>query len=260
MVVDSMSWKDIADELVADLLESNVIGKSTQWVREKQSRYIKAFGDRKERCRFKEFTLLSDRNNRFYIVPIGMNKTSLKKNGAYKIYIVFFPYKGGVCVCTLSADIERRVITPDFYLPHFFDRYRERYEGNENSEEFRKTVFDFLLYNGETYSEKVPDSKYGEDAIIARCVDGIMLGHKYGNIHLYKTFISDDMLFDDQKAKSLEMERKLYQFMDKDQKESYNKVDPLTPEEIALCDKLKAVLIEKYGSSRIPKSMITKKV
>lgn len=260
MVVDTMSWKDIADELIADLLESNVIGKSTQWIREKQSRYIKAFGDRKERCRFKEFTLKSARNNRFYIVPIGMNKTSLKKNGAYKIYVVFFPYKWGMCVCTLSANVERGIITPDFYLPHFFDRYRERYEGNENSEEFRKTVFDFLLYNGETHTEKVPNSKYGEDAIITRCVDGIMLGHQYGNIHLYKTFISDDMLFDDQIAKSFDMEMKLYQYMEKNQKESYNKVEPLTPEEIGLCDELKAALIEKFGSSRIPKGHITKKI
>lgn len=260
MVVDTMSWKDIADELIADLLESNVIGKSTQWIREKQSRYVKAFGDRKERCRFKEFTLKSARNNRFYIVPIGMNKTSLKKNGAYKIYVAFFPYKRGMCVCTLSANVERGIITPDFYLPHFFDRYRERYEGNENSEEFRKTVFDFLLYNGETHTEKVPNSKYGEDAIITRCVDGIMLGHQYGNIHLYKTFISDDMLFDDQIAKSFDMEMKLYQYMEKNQKESYNKVEPLTPEEIGLCDELKAALIEKFGSSRIPKGHITKKI
>lgn len=258
MIVDSMSWKDIADELVADLIESNVIGKSTLIVREKQKSYIKAYGDRKVRCRFKEFTIKSERNNLFYIVPIGMNKTSLKTNGAYKIYVVFFPYKRGVCVCTLGANGVK--VTPNFYLPHFFDRYRERYNNNEKSEEFRKTVFDFLLFNGETYTEKVPDSKYGEDAIITRCVDGIMLGHKYGNIHLYKTFISDDMLFDDQIAKSFDMEMKLYQFMDKNQEKSYEEVETLTAEEIMCCDVFNKFLKKKYGSSRIPKSYITKKI
>ena len=39
-----------------------------------------------------------------------------------------------------------------------------------------------------------------------------------------------------------------------------NKVEPLTPEEIGLCDELKAALIEKFGSSRIPKGHITKKI
>lgn len=258
MIVDSMSWRDIADELVADMLESNVIGKSTLLVRERQKKYIKAYGDRKVRCRFKEFAIKSERNNLFYIVPIGMNKTSLKTNGAYKIYVVFFPYRRGMCVCTLGVDIKNIIVTPDFYLPHFFDRYRERYNNNEKGEEFRKTVFDFLLHNGETYTEKVTDSKYGEDAIITRCVDGIMLGHKYDNIHLYKTFVSDDMLFDDQIAKSYELELKLYQMMDRNKKDSYETVERLTPEEIELCERMKATLIEMYGSSRIPKSYITK--
>lgn len=257
MIVDSMSWKDIADELVADLIESNIIGKSTLWVKERQKNYIKVFGDRKFRCRFKELVLKSARNNMFYIVPVGMNKTSLKKNGAHKIYVVFFPYKRGMCVCTLGTNGVDKV-TPDFYLPHFFDRYRERFAGDDKSEEFRNTVFDFLLHNGETYTEKVPDSKYGEDAIITRCVDGIMLGHKFGNIHLYKTFISDDMLFDDQIAKSYDMEIKLYQFMNKNQEKTYEEVIPLTAEEIVCCDELKKVLKEKFGCDRISKSMITK--
>lgn len=259
MVVDTMTWKDIADELVADMLESNVIGRSTLLIREKQNKYIKAYGDRKVRCRFKEFTIKSDRNNIFYIVPIGMNKTSLKRNGAYKIYVVFFPYRKGMCVCTLGTNGVDK-ITPDFYLPHFFDRYRERYSGNENSEEFRKTVFDFFLYNGETVTEKVPDSKYGEDAIFTRCPDGIMLGHEYGNIHLYKTFVSDDMLYDEQIAKSYKLEMKLYHYMAKNQEASYEIADKLTSEEIGACDELKAALKDKYGSSRIPKSYITKKI
>lgn len=260
MVVDSMSWKDIADELFADLIESNVIGKSTTWIREKHNRYVKVYGDRKERCRFKEFTLKSARNNRFYIVPIAMNKTSLKKNGASKIYIVFFPYRRGMCVCTLSVDAINRRMTPDFYLPHFFDRYRERFAGDEKSEEFRNTVYDFLLYNGETITEKVPDSKYGEDAIFTRCVDGIMLGHEYDNIHLYKTFIADDMLFDEQIAKSYDLEMKLYDYMNKNQKESYIKQEPLTLQEIEFCDKFKEILKEKIGTTRIPKSAITKRI
>lgn len=260
MVVDSMSWKDIADELFADMIETNVIGKSTLYVREKQNKYIRAYGDRKERCRFKEYTIKSARNNRFYVVPIAMNKTSLKKNGAYKIYIVFFPYRGGMCVCTLGVDAANRRMTPDFYLPHFFDRYRERFNGDENSEEFRNTVFDFLLYNGETVTEKVPDSKYGEDAIFTRGADGIMLGHEYGNIHLYKTFVSDDMLFDEQIAKSYKLEMKLYHYMDQNQKDSYEKVEELSPEEIAHCDTLIGYLKEKTGSSRIPKSTITKAI
>lgn len=259
MVVDSMSWKDIADELVADLLESNIVGKSTIWIKEKQKKYIKAYGDRKERCRFKEFTLKSERNNQFYIVPIAMNKTSLKKNGAYKIYIVFFPYKRGVCVCVLGIN-NLGQIAPDFYLPHFFDRYRERYSGNENSDEFKKTVYEFLLYNGESHTEIDLNSKYGENAIITRCVDGIMLGHKYGNIHLYKTFISDEMLFEDQKIKSIDMEEKLYYYMNDNQKESYKKQEDLTPEEINNCNLLKELLIEKFGKNRIPKEYITKKI
>ena len=254
-----MSWKDIADELVADFLESNVIGKSTLWVREKQEKYIKSYGDRKKRCRFKEFTIKSERNNQFYIVPVAMNRNSLKTNGPYKIYVVFFPYKGGICVCTLGINHIDKV-APNFFLPHFFDRYRERYAGNENSEEFRKTVFDFLLYNGETVTENVPDSKYGEDAIFTRCVDGIMLGHEYGSIHLYKTFVSDEMLFDEQIAKSFRLEMKLYNFMYKNQLKSYKDVEKLTSEEIEQCDKLKAVLKDKYGVSRIPKCKITKQI
>lgn len=256
MIVDSMTWQEIASELVCDLVESDVIAISTRWIRERQKKYVRAYGDRRQRCRFKELYIKSSRNNDFYIVPIAMNKTSLKKNGAYKIYIAFFPYRGGMCVCTLGTNGVNKV-TPDFYLPHFFDRYKERFSGDEKSQAFKDFVFDFFLYNGESTTKRTPDSKYGEDAIFTRCIDGIMLGYEYGNIHLYKTFISDDLLFDDQIEQSYTLEMKLYDYMNKNQLESYNVVEKLTEEELALCSDLREVL--KSFGGRIPmKNMMNK--
>ena len=39
-----MSWQDIAAELFADFIESNIIGKSTLEIRDRQKKYLKAYG------------------------------------------------------------------------------------------------------------------------------------------------------------------------------------------------------------------------
>ena len=196
MIVESMTWEEAGKEIANDVIESDIVLRVCNRLVANHSKYRKAYGNRIGNYCFSEFTIKSKRNNVFYILPIAENKAILKKQGPTFIIAVFFRTKEGNAVASISNP---NVV--EIFHAHLFDRFQQRFtQGDYDSTSFHTFALQFIAFNFTSHFDKQPNSKYGDNAIICKCKDGVLLGYKYSSsLFLYKTYISDDMQFDAQR-------------------------------------------------------------
>lgn len=109
--------------------------------------------------------------------------------------VCFFMNKGGKCGYTYVEDDKRKSIDI-LYLPHFFQRYKER-TGCKGSpyDDFFMHFFDVIIDNcpSERWQKK------GDKTIVGRIDGGIILGERMGRLQVFYTFVTDGLLKDGQK-------------------------------------------------------------
>jgi hypothetical protein len=108
------------------------------------------------------------------------------------------------------VDEKQRVLY--HYSGHFLERFNERFlhETELSKTEILKRYF---LRNASAYIQVVPDTEKYQNPVFGRCKEGIILGYVelsglYSIIHA-KTFIANDMIFENQQAK-FDYSSKLY--------------------------------------------------
>ena len=144
---------------------------------------------------YREFKMIDFACNgfKFHFVPNTYGKHDYKKRGISILTFVTFLWKGSLW----SASIEpfgTRIEVKAFYTPHFFDRYAERLGLTGSLIDIMKR---FHLNNKTSMATRYENDNH-EDSVFITLDEGTGFGTWFNGYVLFKTFIRDDMLFEDQ--------------------------------------------------------------
>ena len=188
MVVDSMTYEEIGNELITDWYKH---GKKMLDFKLKDNSIRRAAmknGITQVPQFFKDIEISTKAGNDFVVVPYSNGKKMFVKQGLQIILFSMFYYNGRLMVgrlmngCTFVA----------LYEIHLFKRYCERYLKQE-CEITKNFVIKFFKKNLFIHDDTLNSSKRDEYDF-ARIRDGIMLGVIISPIIvLYKTFITASM-------------------------------------------------------------------
>jgi len=194
-----MTIQEIHKELFEDL----------ENLRDKLNDFKKDFGKKVLKVSRRPLTKSYDcktkeKKNLFIVTFTAMKRSDWKKPilGINAIY----DRPEGKYATALSLDMNIASIYP----PHFFKRYRERIVKDESisNENIIRHYFKnewglmFAVANKDfesVYHCFENDAKDDKVSFVAVSSEGYCFGEKQGNIHIVKTIISEDLLFDNQK-------------------------------------------------------------
>lgn len=211
MIVPSMTVKDIHDELFKD---------------------VNSLRDKVENCR-KDFKKTVLRSSRYPLTKSYDCKTKEKRNdfvigftalkrSNWKAPIIYlyglYSRPEGKYAASLTLDM--KVIS--IYPPHFFKRYRERIIKDDSIS--NEDIIRFYFKNDWGFSGAIinkdfesvlhcfeSDSEIDIVNFVAATSQGFCFGDKQGDVFIFKTIITEDMLFDDQKPLFFELRQRLLQ-------------------------------------------------
>ena len=201
MIVDSMTYDEIIK--LFEEQEKPVILRKIEKVG-KDYRKISRNRRNTERVYFKPIRYESTRG--FHVVincyDEGINFPRHKRLGVF--YYAWFRKKRGIHLLTYSR-LENSIWHYSVYLPHFFDRYNERFLKDPTLS--KPEIIDKYYFNNlksATMRLRVESAKYPNDYWMA-CNNGLCLcNNPKGFFVEVKTFISWDMLGQDQQEFALE--------------------------------------------------------
>ena len=201
MITTSMTCEEIIKIYTKDLNKIKEFVERTL-IKEYNS-LIKIYNRTKKPVDFKTRTLTLS-GTKYRIIIMGVTP---KKPIIFSIYTIINDSKTGkkIAIYFPSATLERinvkDIIT--MYLPHFFKRYNERFL-KRNDLSLEDLIDIYFRRNGSNMSsvEKVTKKDGTVELLVsAKSIDGVGLGKidlKSSKSILLKTFISNDLLFDDQ--------------------------------------------------------------
>ena len=109
---------------------------------------------------------------------------------------------GGVCAAVLYTDFDEddKQVSSDIFSAHVFSRYRTRFLKDEDISN-KELIRSFFMRNiGVVWQEGI-----AENHVEGSIQDGILFGMKQDNVFLIKTFVTFDMLFENQNVLKEEM-------------------------------------------------------
>lgn len=201
MITTSMTCEEIIKIYTKDLNKIKEFVERTL-IKEYNS-LIKIYNRTKKPVDFKTRTLTLS-GTKYRIIIMGVTP---KKPIIFSIYTIINDSKTGkkIAIYFPSATPERinvkDIIT--MYLPHFFKRYNERFL-KRNDLSLEDLIDIYFRRNGSNMSsvEKITKKDGTVELLVsAKSIDGVGLGKidlKSSKSILLKTFISNDLLFDDQ--------------------------------------------------------------
>jgi len=200
MIVSSMTVHEIHNELFSDI----------QSIQSKISNLKKEFGRKALKSSKYPIThsydcLTSIKKNLFVVNFIALKRSDWKKPFVSAFGIYYRPE--GYYAAALSLDMKVTSIFP----PHFFIRYRQRILKDEklsNTDVIRR-YFRYEWGLAATLVDKDLNAVYhcfednnSEDKVsfVGATAEGYVFGERQVNINIIKTIITEEMLFEDQKA------------------------------------------------------------
>ena len=181
MIVSSMNTCELVKEILLDIVSVN--RKAKYLLGECRRMAVKS----KDKSYYHLFEYKSNRQNN-WLIEIKY----FKGQPTYKT-IVYYLNEHGMKALLIGAD-------PRFYwfTPHFLKRYNERFLKQENISK-TELLKRFILGN----KAGVADFNETDQSILCRFTEGIALGHleivnNQINLFHLQTFISDQMVFDEQ--------------------------------------------------------------
>ena len=197
MIVDTMSYEEIVNSYKKDIPE--VLRKCCAIIKENHSLYKRTILTRTRAGAvfFRPVDFQSSSGNNYSMQAFSYDKASFKKSGLRFYSFMSFVNKTGINVV---IDSMSNLISKGYYamfIPHFFERYRERFLNNE-SLGMRDTIYTYFKSNQGGSFMPVPSNKY-KNSFYCAVHDGVALGTLINEeIILVKTFITYEMLKGDQ--------------------------------------------------------------
>lgn len=157
-------------------------------------------------------TYITKNKNKYFLICRAESKTSFDTPFWVHAYTIMDSNEGKYAMIAVS---QHGVIeTFQIYAPHLFARYTERY-GVQMYEEER--IHKFMLDSTELKYGGVKEYEQGK--MMAVVNGGIILGDKEGDIVVFKTFVDNDRLREEQieigekVQESFDLRRKLFKFI-----------------------------------------------
>lgn len=195
MYVETMTFEQIRKEICG--CEDYLLRKTNNILNDSSYRRVCLNIGPEERRVFKRVDFKYD-GFTFHIIPYTEGKRHYKKNGVCGIFFVSF-MRGGRLWAASVKGMDYKVYA--FYMPHFFDRYSER-----NGMEYTSTIDIMTLFfkNNHSYVWEDYECNGYDDSVFSTMGDGIGLGNRFGNRSdeyvVFKTYVTEAMLFEDQKG------------------------------------------------------------
>lgn len=211
MIVPAMTVEEIQKEVCEDW--KNVINKLHEWERDFKKAVLRS--KRFPLRRTYEYHTPVKKN--LFIMSMMATKRSRWKNPLANVFGVY-SRRDGVYLISISTD-DKKI---NIYPPHFFKRYRERIVKDElisNPELIRQYCRNYLGFSRQ-FMTKESESAYQsferehineKISFVAATFEGFCFGEKQGDVSIFKTIVSEEMLFEDQKLIFRELKDELRQ-------------------------------------------------
>lgn len=201
MITTSMTCEEIIKIYTKDLNEIEEFVKRT--LTKEYNSMVKLYNRTKKPVDFKTRTLTLS-GIKYKIIIIGVTP---KKPFIFSVYTIINDSKTGkktaIYFPSISPDKINIKDTVTVYTPHFFKRYNERFLKNDKLS-LEELIDTYFRRNGSKMAsiKKVTKEDGTIDLLVsAKSLDGVGLGKidlKHSKSIILKTFISNDLLFDDQ--------------------------------------------------------------
>lgn len=195
MIVDSMTYKEIIAEFNKDwkdyfpsILERKIDDN-------RYRRYMLKEAKDNVPVFFKPIELTSKRGNKYILQVNSKGRSDYKRYGLLFLLYMYYHRSEGIYAVMRCSHSSWNVNDAcyNFYIPHLFDRYRER-ELNDIHKPKMQTIIEFFKNNGTGKYIDMPNDKYA-DNIFYTTANGVLLGSKLdGGNTLLRTYITFDML------------------------------------------------------------------
>jgi hypothetical protein len=188
MIVDSMTKEEIRQEYIADLPS---IKRKTFYLHEALKCRRAIIQAKHFPLHFKPTEHISPRKNNYFISFVSTSKKDIKL-GPIESDFLYYHRPEGIYAATIDYDC----LCITIYSPHFFDRYRERYLKDTSIPKL-EVIKEYFKYNSTI--RRTRDRRLSDNGICGTGMHGAVLGIEESHeIHLFKTFVSFDMLKQDQ--------------------------------------------------------------
>lgn len=217
MIVDSMTYEEVVAEFKKEWRNyfPSILNRYIE--DNKYRRYMLKAKDN-ELVFFKPIELTSPRGNKYILQINSKGRSDYKKYGLLYTVYMYYHRPEGIYVAMLGS-IGSWTTKDDFYniyTPHFFDRYRER-ELKDIHKPKLQTIIDFFTHNATGQYINVDNDKY-KNSIFYTVPTGVMLGSIYNDyIFELRTYITFDMLRDEQVDNSEILAARVKEYMDERQ-------------------------------------------
>ena len=218
MIVDSMSYEEVVAEFRKDWKNyfPNIIPKHLD--DNKYRRYMLKQVKDDVPVFFKPIYITSDRGNKYILQINSKGRSDYKRNGLLFSLYMYYHRPEGIYVVLLCSNSSWDYKDESFniYIPHFFDRYRER-ELKDIHKPKMETIIDFFKNNATGQYNKVDSDKY-KDSIFYTVPTGVMLGSIYTDtIFELRTYITFDMLKGNQIDRNDTLSASVKEYMENEQ-------------------------------------------
>lgn len=191
MIVDTMTLKEINDEIIKDMKESQIENTVGCKILERIGKYWSLVIKRTTKYSFwafEPFKVKSARGNEFYVLPYTHGKRSFRQEGVLYVIAVFF--NGGVAMIVGEHRTNPQCL---FFRPHFFERYWQRFQDGQHASDDKKGALNILAQNHAIQFKKYDHNKH-HNSVICEMEDGVAFGTVKDGFIVINTYISKGML------------------------------------------------------------------
>lgn len=218
MVVDTMSYEEIVAEFNKDWINyfPDVIDRHLN--DNKYRRFMLKQAKDDIPVSFKPISIKSPRGNTYILQINSKGKSDYKKNGFLFVVYMYYHRPEGIYAVMLCSNSSHSFSNTSYniYIPHFFDRYRER-ELKDIHKPKMETIIDFFQHNSTGKYSTFESEKY-KNSIFFTVPSGVMLGSIYNsNINELRTYITFEMLKGEQVDNSKSLSNIISDYMNNKQ-------------------------------------------
>lgn len=207
MIVPSMTVQEIHKEVFEDI--KNLKNKLDEY----RDDFKKAVLKTNRYPLTKSYDYKTREKNNSFIIDFTAIKRSNWKKPVLTIYGIYSRPEGKYAVV---PTLDRNIIS--IHPPHFFKRYRERIIKDESistEDSIRQYFKNDWGFTGSVVNSDFEavfhcfenDNKDEKVSFVGATSQGYCFGEKQGNVNFIKTIISEEMLFEDQKALFYELKK-----------------------------------------------------
>lgn len=207
MIVDSMSYEEIAHEIRKDI--KGVYHELAKIATSKKYRKARLDSSNHGEMHFRAFTLTSSHNNKYVVYPSSPSRKHYLKNGyVFVSPFCFCKHRGHFLAVTQAETLSEAVADIQIYTEHFFQRYNERFL-HDSSLSIEEVAEHFFRYEAlQNSSRNVTDPKTGKVEKVCVFENGcsfVEIGGEY-DYFIHRTFVNSNQLFANQNNDAFLME------------------------------------------------------